>query len=133
MEKTNINKDLGKLLKQRRVLVPLTLRKLSAMTGISPSHLGRIEKGERYPSAAVLQKISKPLGFEESEIFYLAGYLSPHPEGLETAMTNGVGGQLDFYVSRVLSNEPPEVQHTVIGILSMLKSIAKTYESKKDN
>ena len=35
------------------------------------------------------------------------------------------GGRLDPYVSKVLAQEPPEVQRAVIGILSMLKIIAK--------
>ena len=35
------------------------------------------------------------------------------------------GGRLDPYVSRVLAQEPIEVQHAVIGILFMLKSIAR--------
>jgi hypothetical protein len=35
------------------------------------------------------------------------------------------GGRLDHYVGRVLSQEPVEVQRTVIGIISILKSIAK--------
>ncbi|GAI09680.1 unnamed protein product, partial [marine sediment metagenome] len=34
-------------------------------------------------------------------------------------------GRLDPYVGRILSQEPVEVQRTVIGILSILKSIAK--------
>jgi hypothetical protein len=33
---------------------------------------------------------------------------------------------LDPYVSQVLSNEPVEVQRTVIGILTLLKSIARS-------
>jgi hypothetical protein len=33
--------------------------------------------------------------------------------------------QLDPYVTRMLAEEPPETQRAVIGILSLLKSIAK--------
>jgi transcriptional regulator with XRE-family HTH domain len=133
MKKTNINKELGKLLKLRRASVQLTLCQLADMTGISPSHLGRIETGGRYPSAYVLQKIAKPLGLEESELFSLAGYLSQPLDEVEEDKPSYVSAQIDPYVSRVLSNESPEVQRTVIGILSILKSIAKTYEGEKDN
>jgi len=133
MKMTNGNNDLGKILKQRRVMMPLTLHKLAAVSGISTSHLGRIERGERFPSASVLQKIAKPLGFEESELFSLAGYLSPRPVGIEEKNPDyiGIGGQLDPYVSRVLSEKPVEVQHAVIGILSILKSIAKAYQGEE--
>jgi len=47
------------------------------MAGVSASHLGRIERGERFPSGSVLRRIAGPLGFEEDELFTLAGYLCP--------------------------------------------------------
>ena len=34
----------GNLIKQRRLLVPLTLQELAANSGVSSSHLGRIER-----------------------------------------------------------------------------------------
>ena len=122
------NADLGKMLKQRRVMIPLTLRRLAAISGMSPSHLGRVERGERFPSASILRKIAKPLGFEESELFSLAGYLSPQPSSPDEREADYSAGRLDPYVSQILSQEPVEVQRTVIGILSILKSIAKAVE-----
>ena len=122
------NADLGRILKQQRVMIPLTLRGLAAISGASPSHLGRIERGERFPSASVLRKIAKPLGFEESELFFLAGYLSPQPSSPDERSADYSGGRLDPYVGRILSQEPVEVQRTVIGILSILKSLAKSAE-----
>ena len=130
-EMTNINKNLGKILKQRRVVRPLTLRRLAAISGISSSHLGRIERGERFPSALTLRKIARPLGFEESELFPLAGYLPPQPAGIEEGKADYSAGQLDPYVGKVLSQEPVEVQRTVIGILSILKSIAKALKGER--
>lgn len=120
----NNGQNLGRILKQRRLMIPLTLRELADSSGISSSHLGRIERGERFPSASVLRKIAKPLGFEESELFFLAGYLSPPSVGIEEEKAEYIAGQLDPYVSKVLSQEPVEVQRTVLGILSILKSIA---------
>ena len=73
---SNFRKKLGLLIKIQRVIAPLTLQQLARMSGISPSHLGRIERGERFPSDNVLRKIAKPLGLEESELFALAGYPS---------------------------------------------------------
>ena len=128
MTNNNSGKDLGRMLKQRRNMIPLTLRELTTISGVSSSHLGRIEKGDRFPSASILRKIAKPLGFEEDELFSLAGYLSPKPPGLEEEKADYVAGQLDHYVRKMLSQEPVEVQRTVIGILSILKSIAKAME-----
>jgi len=122
--------NLGTLIKQQRVMVPLTLQELAKMTGISPSHLGRIERGERFPSAHVLRKIAEPLGFDENELFTLAGYLSPQSSRISEAEAGYNGGRLDPYVSRMLAQEPLEVQRAVIGILAVLKSIAKGMTEK---
>ena len=130
MEMTNNDngQNLARILKQRRLMMMLTLRELAQVSGTSSSHLGRIERRERFPSAAVLRRIAKPLGFEEGELFCLAGYLSPPSAGIEEGEVAYRGGQLDPYVRMVLSQEPVEVQRTVIGILSILKGIANVVE-----
>jgi len=122
----NNNNNLGRILKQRRVMALLTLREVATMSGVSSSHLGRIERGERFPSATILQKIAKPLNFEEGELLCLAGYLSPQATGIAEEKADYNGRQLDPYVSQILSQEPIEVQRAIIGVLSILKSIAKT-------
>jgi transcriptional regulator with XRE-family HTH domain len=113
------------VLKQQRLSIPLTLKELSAKTRVSTSHLGRIERGQRFPSAKILRRLAGPLGFEENEIFTVAGYLSPHsPAIAEHSHVNANGG-LDPLAARMLSQEPVEVQRQVISILSILKSLAK--------
>ncbi|MDI6815559.1 MAG: helix-turn-helix transcriptional regulator, partial [Dehalococcoidales bacterium] len=115
--------NLGGIIRQKRVTMPLTLHQLAAMSGVSPSYLGRIEKGERFPSASILRKIASPLGFDEDELFILAGYRSPQPPDIAEKNPE-YGGQLDPNVARVLGQEPVEVQRAIIGILTILKSIA---------
>jgi len=53
MTNSNNGNYLGRILKQRRVMIPLTLRGLAVISGMSPSHLGRVERGERFPIAMV--------------------------------------------------------------------------------
>jgi len=106
--------------------VPLTLRELAAKAGVSASHLGRIERGERFPSANILRKIARPLGFDEDELFMLAGYLSP---GTPTGTESQEG--LDPYVAKMLSKETVETQRAIIGILSILKSLAQSGGEKE--
>jgi len=118
--------DLGKIIKQQRITIPLTLQELTAKSGVSSSHLGRIERGERFPSAHVLRKIAGPLDFEENELLTLAGYLSPQPRRIAEEGPGYSGGRVDPYVSRVLAQEPVDVQRAVIGILAILKSLAKS-------
>jgi len=122
----NYSKDLARIIKQQRILNSLTLSKLGNISGISPSHLTRIERGERFPSARTLRKIAKPLGFTEDELFMLAGYLS-QPLSIEdkTAVSYDQHRRLEPYVASMLAQEPIEIQRAVIGILSILKSIAK--------
>ena len=117
--------NLGKIIRQQRVTIPLTLQQLSAMSRVSASHLGRIEKGQRFPSAPILRKIAKPLGFDEDELFTLAGYLSPQSPSIAEKDPEYSSGRLDPFVARILAQEPVEVQHAVLGILTILKSIAK--------
>jgi len=54
--------NLGKILKQRRGMIPLTLHELVAKSGVSASHIGRIERVQRFPSASILRKDCQTLG-----------------------------------------------------------------------
>jgi transcriptional regulator with XRE-family HTH domain len=114
--------NLGSVIKHRRLMADLTLQKLSLMSGVSASELGRVERGERFPSTTILQKIAKSLNLGESELFIFAGYLSPQPSN---AVESFSSKRLDPYVANVLSQEPLEVQRTVFVILSILKSMTK--------
>jgi len=120
--------NLSTIIKRQRVMVPLTLRELAAKAGVSASHLGRIERGERFPSASILRKIARPLGFDEDELFMLAGYLSAGtPIGAESQEG------LDPYVAKMLARESVETQRAIIGILSILKSLAQSSGEKEQS
>jgi transcriptional regulator with XRE-family HTH domain len=113
--------SLGQLIKQQRVMLGLTLNELGVKSGVSSSHLGRIERGERFPSARILRSIAKPLGYAETELFALADFLPSQP-----SQNHGESiGKLDPYVAKLLSSEPIATQRTLVGILSILKSLAK--------
>jgi transcriptional regulator with XRE-family HTH domain len=116
--------EFGEMLRQQRVMASLTLGELAERSGVSASHLGRIERGERFPSGRILRRLARPLGFEENELFALAGYLSPASSAVAEESPAYAGRQLDPYVARMLSQEPVDVQRAVIGILSIMKTIA---------
>jgi len=67
----------GQKIRERRQAKGLTLRQLSLESGVSPSYIGRIEIGERFPSGHILMMLAKPLGFGEVELLKLAGILAP--------------------------------------------------------
>ncbi len=127
----NNRNNLGGIIKQQRLSMPLTLQQLATLSGVSSSHLGRIERGERFPSARILRKIAKPLGFEEDELFALAGYLSPQPPSIAETNPEYSGRRVDPYVARVLAQEPVDVQRAVLGILTILKSIARSISESR--
>ncbi len=130
---TRVNHNLGRILKQQRISVPLTLQELSSTSGVSPSHLGRIERGERFPSAHILRRIAKPLGFDEDELFTLAGFLSPQGPGVAEERSSIYSGRnLDPFVAKMLAEESIEVQRATLGILTMLKSIARSMAREYD-
>ena len=116
---------LGRVIKQQRMAMPLTLSELADASGVSSSHLGRIERGERFPSATILRRIARPLGFDESELFTLAGFLSPITTEDANKKSGDTVSRLDPYVAKVIAEEPIAIQRAVIGILSILKSMAK--------
>lgn len=71
-----MNNNLGVILRTRRKAKGLTLKDLSAHTGVSVSHLGRIEDGKRLPSGYILRKLAEPLSFTEIELLKLGGFMS---------------------------------------------------------
>ncbi len=113
-------KEIGQIIHQRRRMAKLTLQRLSSMSGVSPSHLARIERKERFPSARILRKIAKPLDFDENELFVLAGYLST---GDNRARDNYCPTGLDPYVANVIAQEPFRVQRAIVDILGILRGL----------
>lgn len=122
----------GEILRRRRVELPLTLQELSEKSSISSSHLGRIERGERCPSARVLKKLACHLKFEENELFILAGFLTPNGDNHRSNPGDSVyPTRLDPYVARVLAEETPEVQRSVVGLLAVFKNVARSLVNEK--
>ena len=124
MPDSNSGKELGIVIKQRRQAVALTLEELAQASCVSKSHLGRVERGERFPSARVLSRIAGPLWLTEEEVFALAGYLSPRLTGAEMVGVPAGNGRLGPLVAGMLAQETPEVQRAVVAILSLIKSIS---------
>ena len=122
----NKSNGFGRVIRQHRVLIPLTLLDLVQISGVSPSYLGRIEKNERFPSASILRKIAQPLGFNENELFILAGYLPPQSDAIAEASPGYNPANLDSHVARELAKEPIEIQFAALYILSILRSLNKT-------
>jgi transcriptional regulator with XRE-family HTH domain len=116
---TTASNEIGKTLKQQRLSLELTLRELAAKSGVSASHLGRVERGDRFPSGHILRKIAKPLGLDASLLMTMAGYLPDSSS--ETGEEPGPYRRLDPYVAKVLSEESVHVQRTIVTLFTILK------------
>ncbi len=113
------NSEIGRILKRQRSMAGLTLQELCKKSGVSASYLARIERGERYPSAAVLRRVAGPLFLGEIELLISAGYLSGQPPA------QGTERSLDPYVATVLAKEPVEVQRSLLSLLTILKAMSQ--------
>ena len=96
--------NIAKIIREQRKSIHLTLAQLSKVSGISVAHLGRIEQGQRRPSAHTLQKIAKPLGFGVNELLILAGYLSPESSPLSQEERQKIRSELNILLERVVSD-----------------------------
>ena len=67
--------DLGEFIHQQRSNARLSVRKLSALAGISNPYLSQIERGLRKPSADILQQIAKALRISAETLYIRAGIL----------------------------------------------------------
>ncbi|UCB42294.1 MAG: helix-turn-helix transcriptional regulator [Dehalococcoidales bacterium] len=115
------NNGIGSIVKQLRLRADLSRVQLGEVSGVSASHLNRIENGQRFPSAKVLRKVAPHLNIGELELLILAGYVSADPYDM---LGDVEGAKLDPYVVALLSQEPVEVQRAVISIFSMMKYVA---------
>ena len=97
-------RNIGKIIREQRKHIPLTLSQLAEVSGVSKAHLGRIEQGLRQPSTRTLQKIAKPLGFDLYELLVMAGHLKPEPSTLSEEQRDKLRVELNTLLERVASD-----------------------------
>lgn len=80
-------KLLGEFLKTERRKKKISLRNLEGLSGISFSHLSKIERGEYTPSRTTVSLIARALNLDEDKLLVMAGYspfiFKADPEKLE--------------------------------------------------
>jgi len=96
--------NIGKIITEQRKSIPLTLKQLYEMSGVSIAHLVRIESGERIPSPHALQEIARPLGLNLNELLIMCGYLSPEPSALSEEQRDKLLAELNTLLERLVSD-----------------------------
>lgn len=71
---------LGEFIREKRLDKDISLRKLAEISGISFSHLSKIERGEHNPAKETLETLSKALDIDLYELLLMAGYSSDADE-----------------------------------------------------
>ena len=64
---TDFNREFCRFMKERRMSLGYSLKDVEDLTGISSSHLHRIENSNRRPSIRVIEKLAKVLDIPQSE------------------------------------------------------------------
>lgn len=84
-EKKNDNK-FGEFIKAYRTEEKnMNLREFSNLTGVSFSHLSKIERGEHSPSKSTVSMIANALSLDKNKLYLLAGYVAEdHSYGLDS-------------------------------------------------
>lgn len=97
-------RELGDYLRQQRIAANLSVRQLSAVTGISNPYLSQIERGLRRPSADILQQLAQGLSLSAESLYIRAGLLDPEhgPHGADARMAIRNDPRLDGPQRRAL-------------------------------
>ena len=94
--------ELGEYLREQRELAQLSVRQLSATTGISNPYLSQIERGLKRPSAEILKALAQGLRISAESLYVRAGLLDPDTQ----AATRGASD-----VRTALSADPHLTEH----------------------
>ncbi len=67
----DLQETMGTVLRRVRQERSLTIKALAGQAGLSVVYLGEIERGKKYPSAPVLERLAVALGLELSDVLEL--------------------------------------------------------------
>lgn len=101
--------NIGNFIKQLRTPKNLSVNQLSLYSGVSSSHISRIERGLKKPSPEILKKISAVLKVPYEEFLKVSGYID-NPQ-------NNISNNL----YKDISSLSPESQKEVKKYIELLK------------
>jgi transcriptional regulator with XRE-family HTH domain len=67
----NLQEIIGRVIRQERQNGHLTIKQLGEKAGISEIYVGEIERGQKYPSANVLESLARALDLDLAEMLEL--------------------------------------------------------------
>jgi transcriptional regulator with XRE-family HTH domain len=87
MRNVSVN-SIGEYIKEQREQARISIRQLSQAAGVSNPYLSQVERGQRNPSAEILQQIAKGLRISAEALYVRAGILEDRPadSGVRSAL-----------------------------------------------
>lgn len=82
----DLQQTMGAVIRRVRQERALTLKALAAQASLSVVYLGEIERGKKYPSASILERLAAALGLELSDLLELVAdelRATTHPSNIE--------------------------------------------------
>ncbi len=87
----DLQEILGRVIRQERQNRRLTIKDLGDKAGLSEIYVGEIERGQKYPSAKVLESIANALDFDLAEFFELIAEEIRRQREPQLQMTSAIG------------------------------------------
>ena len=87
----DLQEILGKVIRQERQNRRMTIKDLSDKAGLSEIYVGEIERGQKYPSAKVLESIANALDLDLAEFFELIAEEIRNQREPQFQMTSAIG------------------------------------------
>jgi transcriptional regulator with XRE-family HTH domain len=87
MRNVSVN-SIGEYIREQREQARISIRQLSQAAGVSNPYLSQVERGQRNPSAEILQQIAKGLRISAEALYVRAGILEDRPadSGVRSAL-----------------------------------------------
>jgi transcriptional regulator with XRE-family HTH domain len=87
----DLQEILGKVIRQERQNRRMTIKDLGDKAGLSEIYVGEIERGQKYPSAKVLESIANALDLDLAEFFELVAEEIRYQREPQLQMTSAIG------------------------------------------
>lgn len=118
--------EFGKYLQRLRTAKNYTIAKLARLSGVSPTHIGGVEKGIRnIPSPSILKKLAPHLYADYTELLAKAGYYDSVDKKNEAQRRQFIQNDLSFILSKddLHLNNHPFTDDERTKIIAVLKAV----------
>ena len=106
---SEIAKYVGQRIRNYRIRLELSQEKLAELSGVHPTYIGQLERGEKNATLESIEKIANALNVPLSKLF----------EKLEDSSENSRSLPLECY--ELLSSKSEEEQQILFGIITSIE------------